>query len=79
MQRLIMTTLFKNDTVEFARDETGAHFLIVLCGGIAMHECRVRLTPEEIAFIRNFGDFYILKLVADISHEPEKFRSKRDV
>ena len=71
-----MTTLFKDDSVEFVRDGQGDHFLIVLCGGVAMYDCRVRLTPEELALIRDFGDYYIQKLAADISHEPDRFRDR---
>jgi hypothetical protein len=71
-----MTTLFKDDSVEFASNEHGEHFLTVLCGGIALYECRVKLTPEELAFIRDFGGHYIQKIAADISHDPQKFKDR---
>jgi hypothetical protein len=72
-----ITRLFKKDWIELARDDdTGAHFLSVRCGGTAMVERRVRLTPEELSLVARDELAYLEKLAADISHEPERFKDR---
>lgn len=70
------TILFKNDWFEFVRNDTGAHFLTVLCGGIGLFEHTIRLTAEELALIDEYGEYYLEKLALDIARAPEKFADR---
>ncbi len=72
------TVLYTEYGVEFSKNKREEHFLHVLVGGIAQYGVTVMLTPEELSLYREFGDYYIQKLMLDICREPSKFRD-RDV
>lgn len=70
------TVLYKEYGVELSKNERDEHFLDVLVGGIALSGIKVMLTPEELSLYREFGDYYVQKLMLDICHEPSKFRNR---
>lgn len=58
---------------QFFTDDTGAHFLDVLCGGFAMFSVCIQLTEDELSRYGDFGDYFVQKLALVIAHAPETF------
>ena len=61
---------------QFFTNDSGSHFLDVLCGGFAMFSVCIRLNVEELSYYRELGDYYIQKLARDISYSPNSFASR---
>ena len=67
-----MKTLIKNDDrmFELEEDDNGDLFLIVVAGGIAMYEVRVRLSDEEKTRYFDEGVAFIEDLAYRVAKDP---------
>jgi hypothetical protein len=70
------TILYTEYGVELAKNAREEHFLSVLVGGIGQYEETVMLTPEELSWYREFGNYYIQKLALEICRVPSKFKDR---
>lgn len=57
-------------------EETGEHFLEVLCGTSAVYTIRIKMTEEEIAKFRH-NRASARTLADNISYSPNKFLNRR--
>ncbi len=71
-------TLIENPTrmYKLVENDSGDYILSVVCGGIAMFEMKIQLTPEEVSSYQNEGESFIERLATNVSKNTDAYKSR---